>query len=374
MQPPQVTYTPREESQWLAVLIDARTGRFMDQLDVFGTPTVDDTVNQTTRVAISVPKRQARDLVPMHHGVALLHGDHVLVAGPLTENAKDAGRDWASLPFAGIEAVFEGWHALGETEFVTGDELRTATASHVDAGSLGSVAWNIVDQAMRRLGRLPIVHGTPYEEGSVGYPDIPTWNLEKNRVGDLLAEISKGIGPDIAFWPRLNEDRSGVEWEMVHGTFAQPMIEQTRMPYIDLTADGVGVAALEPARDWKSLATRVYGVGAGQEAGQLVSMSYVDRTRQMAMIPRERLVNSTSTDDWPELQRIVDGEAQVSSFPIRQLDLTLSIDDSEAGLWAWRPGHACCLLVGDDWLDIPAGESTCAWCRVRRRQANRRTW
>lgn len=63
MQPPQVTYTPREESQWLAVLIDARTGRFMDQLDVFGTPTVDDTVNQTTRVAISVPKRQARDLV-----------------------------------------------------------------------------------------------------------------------------------------------------------------------------------------------------------------------------------------------------------------------------------------------------------------------
>lgn len=151
---------------------------------------------------------------------------------------------------------------------------------------------------------------------------------------------------------------------MVHGTFAQPMIEQTRMPYIDLTADGVGVAALEPARDWKSLATRVYGVGAGQEAGQLVSMSYVDRTRQMAMIPRERLVNSTSTDDWPELQRIVDGEAQVSSFPIRQLDLTLSIDDSEAGLWAWRPGHACCLLVGDDWLDIPAGEST--WRMVSR--------
>ena len=350
--------------EWSAVTIDARTGRFGNDLLAFDAPTVDETINEVTRTSINVPKAQAKGLIPLHDGVAILHGDHVLVAGPLTDKPKDKGRDWATLPIMALEGVFDDWHALGPVEHQTGDGLRTAAASHVDAGSHGSVAWNLVDQGMSRLGRLPIVHGTPYEAGSVGYPDVPTWNLEKNRIGDLLRDISKGVGPDIAFQPRITAEGSGIEWVMVHGTAAAPMIEQERMPVVDLTAYGVRVADIVPSRDWRDLATRVYGVGSGQEAGQLVSMAYVEPARQLGMIPRERLVTSTQTDDWPELQRIVDGAAQVSASPVAQLDLTLDVDDPEWGLWAWRPGHACRLLVGADWLDIPAGEST--WRMVSR--------
>lgn len=341
-------------SLWGAHLIDVRSGRVGARLDV----TADagswrETLNAIPEWDVKVGKESLStvpedDLLPWANGVVVTFDGEPLLAGPITKPYSE-DRTTVTLSCAGIEQTLAGWRVLPRN-YTKGGDLREDAPLRFEGLTLGEIQWRLVLTQMQRLVMLPIRHGVPATTGT-RQRTYETWNLSNNQLLERIREVAHVIGgPDFAFWPQWSQRGSRVEWLMVHGT-GDEWLPQTHEPAIDLAAASGPVASFAPIAEWEPVTT-VYGVGAGQGAGTLISVQ-----RQELDIPAiEDVLSDTGTDNWDLVQEHARAEGRSRLEPVHQLSVTLDAVHPSAGLGLWRCGQVAQVKTGPGWRRVlPSG-------------------
>lgn len=348
---------------WRAFLLDVRSGRVGAELPLAADAgSWRETLNGIPEWSLKLGKANMGSipdsaLLPWAQGTLVTYDGHPVLAGPIVKPYSETTTT-ISLDCRGIEQTISGWRVLPR-EYDKGGDLRIDAPLFFDGLSLGEIQWRIVATQMARLGALPIVHGMPASTG-IHQRTYETWNLANNNALQRVQEIAEVIGgPDFAFWPQW--DGVDVSWSMVHGIGDDEALPQATEPVIDLKAAHGPVASFTPLSDWDP-ATCVYGIGAGQEEGILISVQRAAFPERLRIPPREDVLSDTGTDDWGLVQAHARAEGESRVHPVRQLSIELSVDHQSAGLVHWRNGHAAIVDADPTVWRTPIPER--AWWRA----------
>ena len=332
-----------------------------------GIPTIDVAADAGPWLAGTVPvPLQGRD------GLLLTVDDTPWIAGPLTAPLNESGLLTAGtvqLRAAGIEQVLAGWLVLAATH-TDGAALAASPDWVVTGDSWGTIAAQLVRDINARNGQLPIILGGVLEDGTRYVRSYEPWNLANNnlwaRLQDLmeLGEDSDVPGPDMSWRPEWTSPTAeSVAWRMLWGTSTQATLPQDWRPVIDLTAPSGPVAAWQVTYG-RTPATRIYGVGAGQGAGQLVAIADRPDLTGQGMVVAEAVMPDTSNDQADLLARRTAARAASMARPVTQLSVTVAADDERTRLGRWTPGQVAQVTIGDRHsLVVPGG--TREWRCVR---------
>ena len=207
-------------------------------------------------------------LEPARCFLAVLEDDLVIEAGPI----------WAwNYAYGGVLQVkAAGLRSLFDHRFVMANIASAWAEWKVDYSglSLGTIAKRLVQLAQSHTGgSLPIV--LPADE-SASADEAHSRTYRGSELATVLTRLDQLMdvqnGPDIAFEPRLTEDRQGVEWVMRTGTEAQPMLFQSGGDWVwDSRVPRGGVGGLSVQRDATMLAQRSWLTGAGQDEALLIA-------------------------------------------------------------------------------------------------------
>ena len=126
-----------------------------------------------------------------------------------------------------------------------------------------------------------------------------TYNgFDLHVLGTKLSELAGVIGgPEIAFRPRFKVgDPTSIEWVMLAGTPAQPLLVQSGLDWIfDASAPKSMVADIDVDIDATGMGTRAWVTGSGSQTGLLLSQA--DSTQLTAAgYPLLEVVDSTHTN------------------------------------------------------------------------------
>lgn len=201
-------------------------------------------------------------LEPVRCFLAVMDGEEVIEAGPIWA--------WDYDDTSGILTVTaKGLWSLLDHRIVMGDvaDAWARWAVTYSGLSLGTIAKRLVELTTAMPGGgLPIVlpadvagdHTRTY----YGY-DLAT---VRQRIEDLMGVDG---GPDVAFDPRLTEDRLGIEWVMRVG---DPLLRQPGEDWVwDVSLPAGPVVSLNVKRDASRQAQRAYMSGAGMEESLLIA-------------------------------------------------------------------------------------------------------
>ena len=340
---------------WRVILVETVTGRTSRVLDV-GEGSWDIELNKIESGSVTVKKTAldglARDwFSPWQAGLLFAYesptGLVPWCGGPITgwpaESKHELQFDWK-----GIREILTRRHLEKDYAF--------------KGLSLGSIAWEVVQAAQDKPGGgLPIVHGSPYEAYTPGHQrTYEWWNLANNIADKRLTELSEVInGPDMMFRPRwADESQNSVVWEFVHGTRVDPGLYQEWVPDWDTTVDASDVESFDMTSDALDIAMRVWGTGAGEGAGTVIT-----KAEDLTLV----------RDFFPFLESIISDTDQAKAEPIRQkclaalsgsqkmtdqLGMTVRADSKKNPLGSWFVGDDCRITTGDEWLSVPAGTRT----------------
>lgn len=344
---------------WRAFLLDIRSGRVGVELPLAADAgSWRETLNGIPEWSLKLGKADMGSipdsaLLPWAQGTLVTFDGHPILAGPIVKPYAETTTT-ITVECRGIEQTISGWRVLAR-EHTLGGELRDDAPLRLEGLSLGEIQWRLVQTQMQRLGVLPIVHGVPASTG-IHERTYDAWNLSNNECFQRIQEVSEVIGgPDFAFWPEWVARDVDVRWSMVHG-IVEEALPQVHEPVIDLTATHGPVATFTPIRHWDP-ATCVYGIGAGQGAGTLISIQRPAIPEGLRIPAREDVLPDTGTDVWDLVQAHARAEGDSRVWPTIQLSVDLSVDHQSAGLVQWRNGHAAQVTVGSDWRSVPAGTS-----------------
>lgn len=204
-------------------------------------------------------------LEPVRCFLAVVEGDTVLEAGPIWTWDFDYSTSVLTVTAKGLWSLFD--HRLVIGDIASAWAEWAVTYSNL---SLATIAKRVVQLTEAHSGgELPIVlpadEASTHERTYFGY-DMAT---VRQRIEDLMGVEG---GPDIAFRPRLTEDRQGIEWVMLAGTAAQPMLSQVGDDWqFDAVAPRGSIGGLSVSRDASRQANRSYVTGSGMETALLVS-------------------------------------------------------------------------------------------------------
>jgi len=199
---------------------------------------------------------------PVRCGLAILEDDTVLEAGVIWAWEYPYG-DTLRVKAQGI------WSLLDRRHVIDGDAPSAWAQWAVTWSglSLGTIAKRHLQLTMGQAGGdLPIVlpadvAGT-HERTYRGH-ELAT---VRSRIEDLMGVID---GPDLAFEPRLTEDRLGIEWVMRVGT---PLLQQSGDDHVwDSRVPQSPISGLSVSRDAGKVATRSWVTGAGQDEALLMA-------------------------------------------------------------------------------------------------------
>lgn len=223
--------------------------------------------------------------------------------------------------------------------------------------TLGGIAWSLINLAqMKPGGRLPIVRGTPHETGTETRT-YHWWDLANLNVDKLLTELSEADnGPDIHFRPRwADAGHTRFEWEVVHGTRAQPTIAQRWTPDWDASAEKSDVIDIEIANDASAVADRLYATGAGQGAGTLISQATNLARVQSGRPFLETVISDSNQKSITTLAQRARGRLSAGREPFDQLSIEVRANSTKNPLGEWRVGDGAMITLADEWVHIPAG-------------------
>lgn len=358
---------------WVAHLVRTMDGRLGAQLDMASEGSWSIPINGIEDFSVTVSKAQLRRLErawweSMRTSVVVswLGADGVLVpwvAGPIIGPPSE-GRETATLSCRGIGAVLEKRVVLDRepAESPTDAQRALATSAvRLQGMSLGTIAQEVVKRAtdLKIGGRLPVVFGSPREQGStLNERTYEGFNLANNGAWKRLSELTKvRNGPDIAFRPRWADDGRSLEWVMVHGTRAQPTIAQDWTMDVDTTSSLSPVADVSVSADAGRLSNRVYWTGAGEGAGTLIRVVQ-DTARLDGQMPLLEVVGATSdTENGSLVLQHARAELAAGRAPVTQITVTIDGSDPRCEIGRWRVGDAARLTMGNDWLTVNPGTS-----------------
>lgn len=210
---------------------------------------------------------------PLRSFLAVLNGDRVIEAGPIWSHDYDDGDKTLTLRAGGLRSIFD--HRLVMKVLAPGeDPAETALAYN---GALADIARALVQDLVAHTGgALPIVFGEEF--GGTHEATYPGHEL--SVAGAVLADLSGRIGgPEIAFEPRLTQDRKGLEWVMRTGTPIDPLLHQAGSTAAsgdadwiwDRRAPGSGITSLSVKRDASKVAYRRWATGDGAEQAMRIA-------------------------------------------------------------------------------------------------------
>ena len=339
------------------------TGRLGAELDVLGGSWAD-TLNESGEIKLSCAKGPLRDVersrwwVPWANSVLLTVDGEPLACGPIKQTPKLSGSG-STVEFAagGPLDLFERRYALAK-DFTPGMEAEMVkSVLSFERMSLGSIMWRLLEVGMaKRAGSLPIVHGSPDETGLVSghernYRGFDVANLGVAHLIKLLSGVIGG--PDFGFRARWADvSRRRVEWAFVHGTVAAPEIPNSREIVIDTRKPLADVAAAEVHTSYEP-AGRIYGTGAGTDAGTL-TVIVEDASRLAGGVPIvERVWSDTSIESTDLLGRHVSAQLAGAGVTVVQVNATVEAS-RELPVTSWFAGDLATVRVGDRWWPVPA--------------------
>lgn len=345
---------------WRAELVRTRTGQVGARLDVTPGAQITDEINGIPSGRVAVSSSAARRISeswwePRRNAIVLSHRHRdtdtwvPIMGGPILA-LPDIDGTTVGYSFAGIQDVLRGRYRTHEWSDYPGNEQWKRGAFYWE-GSLGQIAWRIVQEAMAKpRGGLPIVHGTPDEritdDTRIGL-GWGNWNLANANVWDqiLTGIAQKDHGPDMRFTPRYAADRQ-VEWVFEHGTHADPRIAHPYTLRVDSTAARPAVSSVKVTISGAPTAHRVYGTGAGEGPGTWIRVAE-DLSLTVEEMPLvEAVASDTSASSGAEVLALAQGRVHAGGQGAWQISCTLHTHPGMP-LWQIRPGAPIRIKVKD---------------------------
>lgn len=281
-------------------------------------------------------------LEPVRCFLAVVEDDEVIEAGPIWAWDYDHASGRLTVTAKGLWTLFD--HRV-----VMGADVASAWARWAvtySGLSLGTIAKRVVQLTEEHAGGdLPIVlpgdvTGS-HERTFYGY-DLAT---VRDRLEDLMGVDG---GPDIAFQPRLTEDRVGIEWVMRVG---DPMLSQKGPDWAwDVSLPQGPVVGLSVKRDASRQAQRAYVSGSGMEESLLVARREAgnvgERDLREVGFPLMETTDSRSTvERMATLNSWADGAVRSSVRPWAEWQLQVRTDQHPRVAMV-KPGDFAQVRVG----------------------------
>ena len=245
---------------------------------------------------------------PARTFMGVLEGDNVICAGPIWAHDFDIGTGTLRVKAASdIRSIFDHRYVMG---VIAGTAWAEWAVTYTGL-SLGTIAKRLVQLLMSHTGGdLPII--LPADEtGPNDEAHTRTYKGFELATGATRIDQLMGVinGPDVAFPPRLTADRMGVEWPMLVGTEAQPLLYQSGEDHVwDSRVPRGGVSGLSVHRDGGGVASRSWATGGGTDQALLMGRAD-DPTLTNAGFP---LLEITEARSSVSVQSTLDGWASAN--------------------------------------------------------------
>lgn len=313
-----------------------------------------------------LPKRDRRELRAMFEEtdtyLAVTTGPHVIEAGPIqpidacTSSSSRAG---VQVLARGIRSVFEDRtvvkaevvHDVIDGVIDDGTSVQASTLVYTGL-SLGTIAKRIVQNSLLMPGgRLPIV----FRDDEAGTDERTYDGFRLLNLAQELDELSNADrGPDIELRPRFNADGSGIEWQMLTGTTADPLLHQPGGDWVyDFTTARGPVADLDSRSDSSKRTNFAWTTGSGQDTALRVSPRSNNADWERGYTLRESVSSHPSVETWAEIHRLGEARLRQGSRPRTTWSATLRPESPPLGLF--RPGDWSRVHL-EDHLWIPDGQ------------------
>jgi YD repeat-containing protein len=288
---------------------ELRSGKITGEIDATGY-TWAQTLNDAGYIdEVRIPDRVVRDLQLDYYAepgrcfLAAEVDDRIQEAGPIWTENYDWEKGQYVLGAAGLWSLFDARKVL--PVLVSGQRVQDAhtTVAGTDFGGIGR---DLVAQAMTHVGGdLPIV--LPVKAAGGRTETFYGWQMA--WVGEQLRQLTqRENGPDIRFRPRRNpDDRRYLQWVLEHGSEIDPRLTQIGADWVfDATTTRSPVLGIGVAGNARSLGSRAWVTGNGQEAGTLIATDY-----DPALIDRGLPLLERAEPRWTvEQQATLDGHAR----------------------------------------------------------------
>lgn len=338
------------QTGWKVYSLRTTTGEVGSEYDpVSGSWGID--LNKTETIRIEVQKSELRNReklwwMPWSGGVLFTYTgqdgvEEPIVAGPIYDYEYET-TDTLTFLCGGIRKILERrlvWSDLSFKNMAYGD-----------------MAWGLVSHGMDKPGgKLPIIHGTPSENGRFE-KNYQRWNLANNDIDKLLTDLSElQRGPDIMFRPQwADEDHTRIVWVMVNGTQLNPSIPQNGEPDFDTTAAKADIGAPTISSSAKYVNSRVWVTGSGE--GEGVVRVYAENLVgvQNGMPFLETVISASDQSEQGALQAKANG-ALVSPYEmVDQVTFTVRANSRKHPLGSYHVGDTAQVTL-KGWLNIPDG-------------------
>lgn len=271
-----------------ALVGDLRTGKITTRLPLTGVTwqAVLNGAGSITGATVNIAAADVRPLdvphaaAPAKAFLAIQYDEALIAGGPIWTHAYNRSSGVATLGATGLWGLFD--HrlvipvlaeplALGAVQSGSGDTIYPSGSNL----SLGDIAAALVAQALAHVGgNLPLV--APAAQGMTPGAARTYYGYELNQLGPRLVDLTNVVGgPEIAFRPRIKiNDPTSIEWVMLAGTPAQPLLAQTGSDWIiDASVPQSMVSDIDVAIDATAMGTRVWEVGSGSQTGLMLSQA-----------------------------------------------------------------------------------------------------
>lgn len=210
--------------------------------------------------------------------------------------------------------------------------------------TLGTIAKRIVQNTLQMPGgTLPIVFGAD-EIGT------DTRSYDGFKLPNLAAELDQirnaAGGPDIEFRPRFAGDGDRIEFVLLTGTAADPLLHQDGSDWVwDATVVRGPVVDIQVAVDASMRTNFAWTTGTGQDTALRISPRTNNADWQRGYPLRESVGSYPDVLTWAELHRLGEARIRQGSRPVQTWTATLRPESPPLGLF--RPGDWCRLHVAD---------------------------
>lgn len=354
--------------KWFWITGDLLTGRIYSNPPLLGTSwsnVMDDAGTLTGTAKLADPKVQALNLystaAPCKTFLAVGYEDAtgqqtLLEGGPIWTHQYDDTTGDLTIGAAGLWTYFD--HR--KVEQILATLINPATFPTIYAGlSLGTIAKRLVQLAQSHTGgNLPIVlPGDVAVVDPTGQHDRTYNGYDLAWVGTELRNLTGVIGgPEIAFRPSFAATPGFIQWTMVTGTEADPLLHQAGADWtLDNNAQAGALGGVSVAIDGTSMGDEAWVKGNGDAEGALIGhVLQSTLTSQGYALFEVEVTGHDSTELVATLNGYASAALASAARPTNTFTLKLQRDQSPS-VAQYQVGDYVKLLVGDNHRYYPPG-------------------